>query len=72
MVVTVLNKDIMYAAGVTQVCADHTGCEAAIHVRRNMFQAMDSDAVFFIDADNAFDHLMMQLPCTMLITPALH
>lgn len=53
---TVLKKDVMYAAGVTQVCAGHpAGCEAAIHALRNIFQAMDTDAVLLIDADNAFN-----------------
>ena len=66
-------EDIMYAAGITQVCAGHpVGCEAAIHVLRNVFQAMDSDAVLLIDADNALNRLIVQFPCTMSSTPALH
>ena len=57
-VMTVLKKDIMLAAGVTQVCAGHpAGCEAAIHALRNIFQDMDTDAVLLIDADNAFNRL---------------
>jgi hypothetical protein len=55
---SVLKKDIMHAAGVTQVCAGHpAGCEAAIHALRNVFAASDTDAVLLVDADNAFNSL---------------
>ncbi len=57
-VMTVLQKDIMHAAGVTQVCAGHpAGCEAAIHALRNVFTALDTEAVLLVDADNAFNRL---------------
>ena len=57
-VMTVLKKDIMHAAGVTQICAGHpAGCEAAIHALRNVFAALDTDAVMLVDADNAFNRL---------------
>ena len=57
-VMMVLKKDIMHAAGVAQVCAGHpAGCEAAIHALRNVFTAMETDAVLLVDADNAFNSL---------------
>ena len=77
---TVLKKDIMLAAGVTQVCAGHpAGCEAAIHVLRDIFQDMDTEAVLLIDADNAFNCLNrtvalhnVQYTCPPLATIALN
>ena len=45
-VMMVLKKGIIHAAGVAQVCAGHpAGCEAAIDALRNVFTAMDTDAV---------------------------
>ena len=55
---TVLKRDIIRAAGVSQVCAGHpSGCEAAIHALRKMFDFMSTDAVLLVDADNAFNRL---------------
>ena len=79
-VMTVLKKDIMYAAGVTQVCAGHpAGCEAAIHALRNVFAALDTDAVLLVDADNAFNRLNravalhnVQYTCPPLATIAIN
>ena len=70
----------MYAAGVTQVCAGHpAGCEAAIHALRNVFAALDTDAVLLVDADNAFNHLNravalhnVQYTCPPLATIAIN
>ena len=46
------------AAGVAKVCAGHpAGCAAAIHALRNVFTAMDTNAVLLADADNAFNSL---------------
>ena len=57
-VMAVLKKDIMHAAGVTQICAGHpAGCEAAIHALRSVLAALDTDAVMLVDADNAFNRL---------------
>ncbi len=57
-VMTVLKKDITHATAVTQVCAGHPArCEAAIHALRNVFAALDTDAVLLVDADNAFNRL---------------
>ena len=48
----------MKAAGVTQVCAGHrAGCEAAIRALRQVFAAVDAEAVLFVDVDNAFNRL---------------
>ena len=58
------------AAGVAEVCAGHpTGCAAAKHALRNVFTAMDTDAVLLADADNAFNSLnravaLQNIQCT--------
>ena len=55
---TVLQRDITQAAGVSQVCAGHpSGCEAAIHALRKVFASLGTDAVLLVDADNAFNRL---------------
>lgn len=48
-VLSVLKDNILFAAGVTQVCAGHpAGCEAAIHALRKVFASLDSDAVLYL------------------------
>ena len=55
---SVLEKDIMHAAGVTQVCAGHrAGCEAAIQALRQVFSSLEAEAVLLVDADDAFNRL---------------
>ena len=50
--------EIKEAAGPLQTCASHgPGSEAAIHAMRNLFDSDDTDAVFLIDATNAFNCL---------------
>ena len=56
--INLFKRDIMQAAGVSQVCAGHpSGCEAAIHTLRKVFAFMSTDAVLLINVDNAFNHL---------------
>ncbi len=55
---SVLKNDIVEAAGASQVCAGHpSGCDAAIHALRQVFDSVGSDAVLLVDADNAFNRL---------------
>ena len=57
-VLMIVKKDLMLAAGATQVCAGQSaGCEAAIHALRRVFEDVGSDLVLLVDADNAFNRL---------------
>ena len=60
-IAAVINDDIQDAAGPLQVCAGHlSGCEAAVHAMRQVFEAPDTDAVILVDASNAFNSLNRQ------------
>ena len=46
------------AAGPLQLCAGQDGgCEAAVHAMRSIFQDSETEAVFLVDANNAFNSL---------------
>ena len=50
--------DLMESAGSLQLCAGQkSGCEAAAHAMRMIFQEEETDAVLLIDASNAFNCL---------------
>ena len=50
--------DVEKAAGPLQLCAGQDGgCEAAVHVIQNIFQAPETEAVLLADANNAFNLL---------------
>ena len=76
----IIKRDVMCAAGVVQVCAGHSvGCEAAIHVLRQMFEAVGTDGVLLVDAENAFNRLNravtlhnIQYTCPLLATTAIN
>jgi len=54
----VTKPDVIDASGSLQVCAGHkSGSDAAIHARRRIFDADETDAVLLIDASNAFNTL---------------
>ena len=60
-IVVAISDDIQDAAGPLQVCAGHlSGCEAAVHAMRKVFEAPDTDAVILVDASNAFNSLNRQ------------
>ena len=51
-------QDVVDSVGSLQVCAGHdTGCEAAIHSLRTIFQQEETEAVMLIDASNAFNSI---------------
>jgi len=57
-IMSVLKKDVMLAAGATQVCAgQEAGIEAIIHACTELFGADDADALLLVDATNAFNRL---------------
>ena len=58
----IISDDIQDAAGSLQVCAGHiSGCEAAIHAMRLVFQSQETDGMILVDASNAFNALNRQV-----------
>ena len=50
----VVREDIQDSTGPLQVCAGHlSGCEAAVHSMRQVFEALNTHAVILVDASNA-------------------
>lgn len=57
----VLSDDIQAAAGPLQLCAGHqSGCEAAVHAMRTLFNDPETEAIIMVDATNAFNSLSRQ------------
>ena len=53
-----ITEDIQDAAGPLQVCASHiSGCEAAVHAMRQVYESQQTEAVILVDASNAFNSL---------------
>ncbi len=51
----------MTAAGPLQLCAGHqSGCEAAVHAMRKLFNDPETEAIILVDATNAFNSLNRQ------------
>ena len=49
------------AAGPMQLCAgQESGCEAAVHVMQKLFNSPEVEAVFLVDATNAFNSINRQ------------
>ena len=61
VVVNLLRKDIIEAAGPLQTCAGlKAGIEASIHAMREIFEDDETEAVLLVDAENAFNKLNRQ------------
>ena len=57
-VLSVIKEDILRVAGVKQLCVgQQTGCEAAIHALRCIFDHPSTEAILLVDATNAFNNL---------------
>ncbi len=57
-IIVVLKKDVVQAAGATQVCAGQEGgVEAAIHSMVELWSRASTDCLLLIDASNAFNRL---------------
>ena len=57
----VVGKDVQAAAGSYQLSAGQmSGCEAAVHAMRKLFQDPDTEGVLLVDAKNAFNTLNRQ------------
>ena len=54
----IAKKDVKDAAGSLQVCPGHeAGSKAAIHAIYDVYQQDETEAVFIVDADNAFNSI---------------
>ena len=57
-ILTILYQDIIDSAGPLQLCAGQdSGCEAAVHAIRHMFEDPIIEAPQLVDATNAFNTL---------------
>ena len=55
---SVIKDDVQEVAGALQLCAgQESGCEAAIHAMREVFNSADTEAIILVDASNAFNSL---------------
>lgn len=53
--------DVQSAAGPLQACAGHeAGCEAAVHVTKEMYALEESEASLLVDAVYAFNNINHQ------------
>ena len=60
-ILTLLKQDILDAASLLQVCAgQESGCEAAIHVMRQIFASEETEGALLVDATNAFNSINLQ------------
>ena len=57
-VIRVVRKDIMLSAGPLQACSGiGSGCEAAVHATREVFDESEVEGALLVDATNAFNAL---------------
>ena len=57
-VLKVLKQDVVEASGAMQVCTgQRSRSEAAVHAKRNIIEADDTDAALLVNASNAFNSL---------------
>ena len=57
-ILSVIKPEIVSSAGNLQLCAGQaSGCEAAVHAIGDIFDEQSTDALFLVDADNAFNCL---------------
>ena len=55
---SVIKDDVQEVIGALQICAgQESGCEAAIHAMREVFNSADTEAIILVDAPNAFNSL---------------
>ena len=55
---SVIKDDVQEVIGALQLCAgQESGCEAAIHAMREVFNSTDTEAIILVDASNAFNSL---------------
>ena len=68
-VLSVIGVEIQQSAGSLQLCAGQpSGCEAAIHALRHIFDDVTTQAALLVDASNAFNNLNRQLALVNIST----
>ena len=68
-VLSVIGVEIQQSAGSFQLCAGQpSGCEAAIHALRHIFDDVTTQATLLVDASNAFNNLNRQLALVNIST----
>ena len=73
-ILKVIGEDVKSAAGSLQTCAGHeAGCEAAIHAMKEIEASEETEAIFLVDASNAFNTINRQaaLHNIQIICPAM-
>lgn len=73
-ILSILGQDIIAAAGPLQLCAGQdSGCEAAVHSIRRLFDDPSSEAILLVDAENAFNSLNRHIALcnTLHLCPSL-
>ena len=64
-----IGVEIQQSAGSLQLCAGQpSGCEAAIHALRHIFDDVTTQAALLVDASNAFNNLNRQLALVNIST----
>ncbi|XP_057316854.1 uncharacterized protein LOC130657880 [Hydractinia symbiolongicarpus] len=57
-IMCLVKSDVIDAAGNLQLCAGQdSGCEAAVHAMKDIFEDEETDGVLLVDASNAFNSL---------------
>ena len=67
-------SELQRSMGPLQLCAGHnSGCEAAVHAMKIIFEEEDTEAMIFVDATNAFNQLNREVTIynTQAVCPAL-
>ena len=58
VIIGVIRPDIINRAGSLELCAGQkAGCEASVHAMTTIFKEEETDAIFLVDASNAFNAL---------------
>ena len=61
-ILKVIKPDIIDVTGCLQLCAgQESGCEAAVHAIRKIYDRNETDGLLFVDASNAFNCLNRQV-----------
>ena len=68
-ILSVIGVEIQQSAGSLQLCAGQpSGCEAAIHALRHIYDDDSTQAALLVDASNAFNNLNRQLALVNIST----
>ena len=68
-ILLVIDVEIQQSAGSLQPCADQpSGCEAAIHALRHIFDDVTTEAALLVNASNALNNLNRQLALANIST----